>query len=79
MYADQKEDLRKPMKAVIAGDGEFKFKLDQLRQTASPDEMKTYGFALTSAIEAVTDGTQEHHQLEREQEADAKGKRKSHR
>ncbi|HLK33142.1 MAG TPA: hypothetical protein VKT29_08640, partial [Terriglobales bacterium] len=79
MYTDQKEDLRKPMKIVLAGDGEFKVKLDQLRQTASPDEMKTYGFVLTSAIEAVSDGTSEHRQLQQEQEEAAKTRKKSRR
>ena len=79
MYSDQKEDLRKPLKAVIAGDGEFKVKLEQLRQGASPDEMKIYGFALTGAIEAVSDGASEHRQLQQEQQDAAKGKRKEHR
>jgi hypothetical protein len=79
MYSDQKEDLRKPLKVVIAGDGEFKVKLEQLRQSASPDEMKTYGFAITSALEAVSDGASEHRQLQREQEESAKAKKKAHR
>lgn len=79
MYTDQKEDLRKPMKAVIAGDGEFKVKLDQIRRGASPDAMKTYGFALTSAIEAVNGGASEHRQLQQEQELTAKERKKSHR
>jgi hypothetical protein len=79
MYADQKEDLRKPLRVVIAADGEYKVKLDQIRQGASPEEMKTYGFALTSAIEAVSDGTSEHRQLQQEQEETAKGKKKEHR
>ena len=79
MYSDQKEDLRKPLKVVVAGDGEFKVKLEQLRQGASPDEMKTYGFALTSALEAVSDGASEHRQLQQEQEASAKARKKAHR
>ncbi|HEV2116370.1 MAG TPA: hypothetical protein VGR48_10120 [Terriglobales bacterium] len=79
MYADQKEDLRKPLRVVIGADGEYKVKLDQIRQGASPDEMKTYGFAVTSAIEAVSDGASEHRQLQQEQEEAAKGKKKEHR
>ena len=79
MYTDQKEDLRKPLKVVIAGDGEFKFKIEQLRQGPSPDEMKTYGFALTSALEAVSDGAGEHRQLQQEQEESAKARKKAHR
>ena len=79
MYSDQKEDLRKPLKVVIAGDGEFKVKLEQVRQGASPDEMKTYGFAITSALEAVSDGASEHRQLQQEQEESAKAKKKAHR
>jgi len=79
MYTDQKEDLRKPLKIVIAGDGEFKVKLEQLRRGASPDEVKTYGFALTSALEAVNDGTGEHRRLQQEQEESAKARKKAHR
>ncbi|HTM89583.1 MAG TPA: hypothetical protein VL155_15370 [Terriglobales bacterium] len=79
MYTDQKEDLRKPLRMVIAGDGEFKVKLDQLRQTSAPDEMNNYGFVLTSAMEAVSAGTSEHRQLQQEQEAAAKGKKRAHR
>jgi hypothetical protein len=79
MYSDQKEDLRKPLKVVIAGDGEFKVKLEQLRRGASPDEMKTYGFALTSALEAVNGGAGEHRQLQQEQEESAKARKKAHR
>ena len=79
MYTDQKEDLRKPLKMVIAGDGEFKVKLDQLRQNSSPEEMKVYAFALTSAIQAVSDGASEHRKLQQEQEGLTKAKKKSHR
>ena len=79
MYTDQKEDLRKPLKLVIAGDGEFKVKLEQLRRGASPEEMKTYGFALTSALEAVSDGAGEHRRLQQEQEELAKARKKAHR
>ncbi len=79
MYTDQKEDLRKPLKVVIAGDGEFKVKLEQLREGASPDEMKTYGFALTSALEAVSDGASEHRHLQQEQEESARARKKAHR
>ena len=79
MYTDQKEDLRKPLKVVIAGDGEFKVKLEQLRQGASPDEMKTYGFVVTSALEAVSDGAGEHRRLQQEQEESAKARKKAHR
>ena len=79
MYSDQKEDLRKPLKVVVVGDGEFKVKLDQLRQGSSPDDMKVYAFVLTSAVEAVKDGTGEHRQLQQEQETLAKEKKKTHR
>jgi hypothetical protein len=79
MYTDQKEDLRKPLKMVIAGDGEFRVKLNQVRQASTPDEMNTYGFVLTSALQAVNDGAAEHRELQQEQEAVAKGKKKAHR
>lgn len=79
MYTDQKEDLRKPLKMVIAGDGEFRVKLNQVRQASTPDEMNTFGFVLTSALQAVGDGAAEHRELQQEQEAVAKGKKKAHR
>lgn len=79
MYTDQKEDLRKPLKMVTSADGEFKVKLDQLRHASTPDEMNDYGFVLTSAMEAVSAGTPEHRQLQQEQEAAAKGKKRAHR
>lgn len=79
MYTDQREDLRKPLKIVIAGDGEFKVKLDQLRQQSTPDEMKTYAFVLTSALQAVNDGATEHRQLQQEQKVTEKERKKSHR
>lgn len=79
MYTDQKEDLRKPMKIVVAGDGEFKVKLEQLRRQSTPQEMKTYAFVLTSALQAVNDSSTAHRQLDQEQEATARGRKKSHR
>jgi len=79
MYTDQKEDLRKPLKMVIAGDGEFRVKLNQVRQASTAEEMNTYGFVLTSAVQAVNDGVAEHRELQQEQEAAAKGKKRAHR
>lgn len=79
MYTDQKEDLRKAMKIVIAGDGEFKVKLDQLRRQSTPEEMKVYAFVLTSALQSVNESSTAHRQLEQEQDATAKGRKKSRR
>ncbi len=79
MYTDQKEDLRKPLKMVIAGDGEFRVKLNQVRQASTPEEMNTYGFVLASAVQAVNDGVAEHRELQQEQEAADKGKKRAHR
>lgn len=79
MYTGQKEDLRKPLKMVVAGDGEFRVKLEQIRERSSPEDMKVYAFALTSALEAVNDGTEEHRRLQQEQEDLAKAKKKSRR
>jgi hypothetical protein len=41
MYTDQKEDLRKPLKVVVAGDGEFKVKLDQLHPGGQRRRLRT--------------------------------------
>ena len=76
MYVDQKADLRKPLKEVVAADGEFRVKLDKLRQDSSGDDMKTYGFLISNALEAVNDGTAEHRKLQQEQELASHQKKK---
>ncbi|MGH9499000.1 MAG: hypothetical protein ACRD3L_07630 [Terriglobales bacterium] len=70
-FNDRKDDLRKPLKAVIEADSEFQAKLLALKNAAdtNPKEAEQYRFLLDSALEAVSDGVQDHRQLLVEQEA----------
>lgn len=77
-FADRKEDLRKALKIVIEGDGEFQSKLRALKDAAgvSPAELKAYDFLLTNAIETVDSSIEDHRQLLDAQEEAAKQKKK---
>lgn len=55
MYDDRSADLRKPLKAVIEMDSEFQLKLRTLKETSTPAQLKTYGFALDTALDAVNE------------------------
>ncbi|MGO9123880.1 MAG: hypothetical protein ACLP6G_03230 [Terriglobales bacterium] len=76
-FMDRKEDLRKPLKAVIEADNEFQAKLLALKSAgdARPKEAEQYRFLLDSALEVVATGVQDHRQLLGEQE-EAKHRRK---
>jgi hypothetical protein len=70
-FNDRKEDLRKPLKAVIEGDNEFQAKLLALKSAGDvhPKEAEQYRFLLDNALEAVGNGAQDHRELLVEQEA----------
>jgi hypothetical protein len=77
-YADRQDDLRKALKTVIEGDTEFQAKLRALEAstTATPQEKNVYQFVLTSALNDVDDGAQDHRELLAEQEDAAKHRKK---
>jgi hypothetical protein len=77
-FIDRKEDVRKPLKAVIEADNEFQAKLLALKSApgASSKETEQYRFLLDSALEAVGTGVQDHKQLLVEQDEAAKHRRK---
>ena len=76
-YADRKDDLRKPVKAVIEADTEFQNRLRALQTSlAGAQDQGTYQFFLTTALNAVDDGARDHRQLLAEQEEAAKHRRK---
>jgi hypothetical protein len=52
-YKGKDEDLRKPLKLVIESDSDLQLKLRALRETAKPDDLKRFGFALDTAIDSV--------------------------
>lgn len=76
-FADRKEDLRKALKVVIEGEGEFQAKLRALKDAAgNPGDSKAYDFLLTNAIETVDSSIEDHRQLLEQQEESAKHKKK---
>ena len=79
MYVDRKEDIRKPLKAVIEADTEFQAKLRALNNAAgaTPEETKQYQFILSNAIETLDNSADDHHKLMGEQEEAAKHKKKA--
>jgi hypothetical protein len=76
MFADRRNDIRKPLKLVIGADTEFQAKLRAFKDAASnKDEIKEYEFLLSNALDAVNNGLQDHRQLLTEQDDAAKNKK----
>lgn len=78
MYADRKDDIRKPVKAVIDADVEFQAKLRGVKDAAPlpKDDPSQYQFVLANVIQTVDESLGEHRQLLTEQEEAAKHKKK---
>jgi hypothetical protein len=76
-YIERKDDIRKPLKAVIDGDTEFQAKLRALKDAADipPEEAKRYEFVLTNAIDTLDTSAEDHRQLLADQEEAAKHKK----
>jgi hypothetical protein len=76
-YVDRKDDIRKPLKLIIAADTEFQAKLRALSDAAGvkPAEYREYEFVLTNALDTVESSTDEHHKLLVDQEEAAKHKK----
>jgi hypothetical protein len=77
-FVQRREDMRRPLRAVIAADAEFESKLRALRTSsaAAKEDEKVPEFLLTTAISTVDASAQDHHQLLREQEEAAKHKKR---
>ncbi|SRR6266496_884493 len=78
MYVERKDDFRKAMQAVIEADTEFQSKLLALRDAAgvSRSEFKQYEFVLTSALESLDKGVENHRAVLKQLEEEAKKKKK---
>jgi hypothetical protein len=76
-YVDRRDDIRKPLKAVIDADIEFQAKLRALKDAAGvpPEEAKQYEFALTNALDTLDTSAEDHKKLLADQEDAAKHKR----
>ena len=77
-YVDRKDDVRKPLKAVIEADTEFQAKLRALKNAAGVQEAeaKQYEFVLSNAMEALDNSAADHRKLLVEEEEAAKHKKK---
>ncbi|HEY6338882.1 MAG TPA: hypothetical protein VIW68_10335 [Candidatus Sulfotelmatobacter sp.] len=76
-YMGRKDDIRKPMKAIIAADTEFQAKLRALKESADvpPEEAKQYEFVLTNALDTVDTSAEDHRKLQVDLEDAAKHKK----
>ncbi len=76
-YIDRKNDIRKPLRAIIDADSEFQAKLLALKDAAGvkPEEASQYEFVLTNALDTVDSSAGDHHKLLSEQEETAKHKK----
>ena len=77
-YLNRKDDIRKPLKLIIEADTEFQAKLRALKDAADipAEEVKTYEFTLSNAIDTLDSSAEEHRQLLADLEEAAKHKKK---
>ncbi len=75
-YVDRKNDIRKPLKAIIEADTEFQKRLQALKDSAlaAKEDSKAYEFVLGSTLDTISDSIPDHQQLMQEQEEAAKHK-----
>lgn len=78
MYVGRKDDIRKPLKAVIEADTEFQSRLRALKDSANTDaaEARQYEFLLTNAIDTVDSSADDHRKTVAEVEEYVKRKKK---
>ena len=76
-YVDRKDDIRKPLKLIIAADTEFQAKLRALKDAADvpPEEYREYEFTLTNVLDTLDTSAQDHKKLLTDQEDAAKHKK----
>jgi hypothetical protein len=76
-YVDRNDDIRKPLRLIIAADTEFQAKLRALRESAEAprSESGVYEFVLSNALDTVDSSAQDHRKLLEDQEEAAKHKK----
>lgn len=76
-YVGRKDDIRKPLKVVIAADTEFQAKLRALKEAADvkPEEYRQYEFVLSNVLETVDTSAEDHKKLLADQQDAAKHKK----
>jgi len=75
-YVERRDDIRKPLKAILDADTEFQAKLRALKDAADVPqaEAQQYEFVLTNAIDTVDTSTEDHRKLLADQEEQSKKK-----
>ncbi len=78
MYVGRKNDIRKPLKAIIEADTEFQSKLRALKISANTNaaEASQYEFLLTDALDTVDSSAEDHRKTLAEVEEYMKRKKK---
>jgi hypothetical protein len=78
MYVGRKDDIRKPLKAVIEADTEFQAKLRALKNASDTNaaELSQYEFLLTDALDTVDSSADDHRKTAVEVEEYMKKKKK---
>jgi len=78
MYVGRKDDVRKPLKAVIEADTEFQSKLRALKNAPNTNaaEVSQYEFVLTDALDTVDSSADDHRKTVTEVEEYMKRKKK---
>ena len=78
MYVGRKDDIRKPLKAIIEADTEFQSKLRALKNAANTNtaEASQYEFLLTDAVDTVDSSADDHRKTVVEVEQYMKKKKK---
>jgi hypothetical protein len=75
-YIDRRNDIRKPLKAIIDADAEFQAKLLALKNADVPSaEANQYEFVLSNALDTLNESEDDHKKLLEEQQEAAKHKR----
>lgn len=76
-YIDRRNDIRKPLKQIIAADSEFQSKLLALKDAANvpPEEAKQYEFVLSNALDTLKDSADDHRNLLEQQQDAARHKK----
>lgn len=76
-YVGRKDDIRKPLKGVIAADTEFQAKLRALKDAADvkPEEYREYEFVLSNVLDTVDSSSEDHRKLLEDQQDAAKHKK----
>jgi len=77
-FVDRKDDVRKPLKAILEADPEFLQKINtyQAELQADKADTKSYAFVLSNIVDELKSSVDDHRQLMQEQEEAAKHRKK---